>query len=127
MKPKGKVNPVLRILNATKYSIGGLISSWKDEQAFRQEVSLCLILTPLAILIPVSLNLKLLILFSMFVVLIAELLNSAIEAVADLVTEDFHELIKKAKDCGSAAVFLSLICSGIIWVAAIFTWLSGRG
>ena len=115
-------NPITRLVNAVRFSVYGLIASWRDEQAFRQEVVAGIILFPLAAIIPVDLSLRMILMVSMFLVLIVELLNSAAEALTDLITEEFHELAKKAKDCASAAVFMSLICSVSMWVIVLYTW-----
>jgi len=114
-----------RIQKAFIFSVDGLKSSWKDEQAFRLELKAGIFLVPLAAVIPIDLTIRLLLIFSMLVVIIVELLNSAIEAVTDLVTDDLHDLAKKAKDCASAAVFISLIASGILWMIALYLWYKG--
>lgn len=114
--------PLRRIINAISYSVSGLAASWQDEQAFRQEIVLFIVLTPLALLMPITLPLKLILILSMLGVLIVELVNSSIEAVTDLITEENHPLAKKAKDCGSAAVFLSLISCLVAWSVALYTW-----
>jgi diacylglycerol kinase (ATP) len=101
-----------------------LIATWRDEQAFRQEVIIGIILFPLAAIIPVDLSLRLILIMSMFLVLIVELVNSAAEALTDLITEEFHELAKKAKDCASAAVFVALICSAAMWTIVLYSWYS---
>lgn len=121
MKGSAK-NPITRLINAVRYSVYGLIASWKDEQAFRQEVVAGIVLFPLAAVIPVDLSLRMILLVSMFLVLIVELLNSAAEALTDLITEEFHELAKKAKDCASAAVFVALICCVSMWIIVLYTW-----
>ncbi len=107
-----------RIIAATKYSKNGLIATFRDEAAFRQELSLYLIFLPLLILLPFSLLMKMLLLLANTLVLICELLNTSIEAVVDMVSPDYHDLAKKAKDCGSAAVFSSLILSLALWITA---------
>lgn len=117
-------NSTTRLVNAVRYSIYGLVATWRDEQAFRQEVVVGIILFPIAAIIPVDLSLRMILMLSMFVVLIAELLNSAVEALTDLVTEEFHELAKKAKDCASAAVFVALICCVLMWIMVLYTWYS---
>lgn len=121
MKGSAK-NPITRLANAVRYSVYGLIASWRDEQAFRQEVIAGVILFPIAAIIPVDLSLRMILMLSMFLVLIVELLNSAAEALTDLITGEFHELAKKAKDCASAAVFVALICSAAMWVIVLYTW-----
>ena len=120
-----KAKGLVRIWNAFGYSLDGLKSTFEDEAAFRQELIMCLVLLPLAFYVPIPLTFKLLLISSMILVLIVELLNSAIEALTDLITKDFQILAKKAKDCGSAAVLGSLILSGCLWGVALYYWLIG--
>ncbi len=104
-----------RIIKACTYSFDGLKAAWHDEAAFRQEVILAIALTPLAVfLAPDSISLALM-LGCLFIVLITELLNSAVEAAIDRHGMDIHPLAKKAKDVGSAAVMLALAMTTIIW------------
>lgn len=112
-----------RIIRAFNYSVEGLIAATKHETAFRQEVFLSLFLLPAACLIPVELHLRLYLVMSMLMVLIVELLNSAIEAVVDKTTPEIHPLAKKAKDYGSAAVLLTLFHLFLAWGLALFLWL----
>lgn len=118
-----KKSAVARIWNAFLYSLEGLGQAWKDEQAFRQELILTVILTPCALFIPVDIALRTVLVLSMVLVLIIELINSSIEAVTDLATEELHDLAKKAKDCGSAAVFIGLLFSGGMWAFVLYRWL----
>lgn len=108
-----------RIWNATRYSIEGLCSSLKHESAFRQEVILALILAPIAILLPVGYLGKALMLGSLFIVLITELLNSALEWTIDYISQETHPFAKRAKDMGSAAVFIALLNVLVIWILVI--------
>lgn len=117
---KPKTTGIRRIWNALFYSIDGIRTTWKDEAALRQELVLALVLTIAACIIPFSLYMRIILISSMALVLIVELLNSAIEAIVDMVTEEFNPLAKKAKDCGSAAVLLSLLLAGGIWIAALY-------
>lgn len=106
---------ITRIIKACGYSRDGLIAVFKSEAAFRQELLLTALLTPLAFLTaPDSLSLGLM-LSSLLLVLIVEILNSAIEAVVDRAGTDIHPLAKKAKDAGSAAVLLALMNAALIW------------
>ncbi|MPW38038.1 diacylglycerol kinase [Vibrio sp. B1Z05] len=109
-----------RIIKATRYSIQGLQAAFKHEAAFRQEVTLAILLIPIAFLVDVGHVERMLMVLSLFIVLIAELMNSAIEAVVDRVGSDFHELAGRAKDIGSAAVFVALGLVVYIWVEALF-------
>ena len=104
-----------RIIDATGYSWLGLKAAFKHESAFRQELLLCLILMPLAVwFAETGIELALL-LGSLLLILIVELLNSAIEVVVDRFGGELHELSGRAKDIGSAAVFLSLVNAAITW------------
>ena len=104
-----------RIINATGYSLAGLRDAYEHEHAFRQECLLALVLVPVALFLPVSGLERALMIGAVLLVLIVELLNSAIEAAVDRVSLDRHELAKRAKDIGSAAVFLSLVNVAVVW------------
>ncbi len=116
-----KIGVVLKLWKSFVYSINGLRSTWGTEQAFRLEVYAALILIPIAVVLPVSLLTKLILLGSIFALLIVELLNSAIEAVVDMVTEDYHPLAEKAKDAASAAILLCLIFQSILWFGVLYS------
>ncbi|WP_289175423.1 diacylglycerol kinase [uncultured Parasutterella sp.] len=115
---KGKTG-LRRLINATRYSAQGFKAAWKTEDAFRQESVLAVILIPVAVLLPVSLVYKLLLIGSIILVLIVEVLNSAIEAVVDRFGGEIHPLSGKAKDLGSAAVLLALTLALITWVSIL--------
>lgn len=115
---KGKTGPQ-RIFNAFFYSLDGLVAAFRHEDAFRQEILLALILVPIALYMPVGAAGKGLMVASVLLVLITELLNSAIEAVTDRVSLEDHRLAKRAKDMGSAAVMLSLINVPVVWLLVI--------
>jgi len=117
---KGK-RGIRRLINATRYSRDGLLEAWRNEDAFRQEVVLTAILGPIALWLPVPLVEKILLLGVLLVVLIVELLNSAIEVAVDRDSFEINSLGKRAKDLGSAAVFLALVLAGITWVAVLWT------
>ena len=104
-----------RLRRAFFYSIEGLIAAYRGEDAFRQEVLLAVVLIPIALLSPVSGIAKALLIGSVLLVLIVELLNSAIEAVTDRVSIEDHVLAKQAKDMGSAAVLVSLVLLAAVW------------
>jgi diacylglycerol kinase (ATP) len=108
-----------RLYRAFGWSMAGLKATFAHEAAFRQELLLCVILTPLAFYFGKTGVEKTLLLGSLILVLIVELLNSAIEAAVDRIGEDEHELAGRAKDMGSAAVFLSLVNVGVIWLLVI--------
>jgi diacylglycerol kinase (ATP) len=104
-----------RIWRATLYSLAGIRAAWTHEAAFRQEALLTMILAPAAFWLGGSTIERLLLLGSCLIVLITELLNSAVEAAIDRISDDKHRLSARAKDLGSAAVFISLWLAGITW------------
>lgn len=104
-----------RLRNALRYSLAGLRAAYRHEQAFRQEVLLAVLLVPLACLLGENGTARALMVACVVLVLIVELLNSAIEAVVDRVSLDHHPLAGRAKDIGSAAVLLSLINLVLVW------------
>lgn len=105
-----------RIWNALFYSVSGLIAAYRHESAFRQELFLTLLLGTIALVLPVTMTEKALLIASLLAVLAVELLNSAIEAVVDRVSFERHELAKRAKDMGSAAVLIALINCVVVWL-----------
>jgi len=115
---KGKTG-LKRLLNAVGYSLNGFRSAFRHEDAFRQEVLLAVVLIPLAAISPAAGPGKALMIFSVLLVLIVELLNSAIEAAVDRISLDQHRLSKRAKDIGSAAVFLSLVNVAVVWALVL--------
>ena len=115
---KGKTG-VQRLWNALGYSLQGMASAFRHEDAFRQECMLAAVLIPAALLIPVGGTEKALMIASVLVVLIVELLNSAVEAAVDRISLENHLLAKRAKDFGSAAVFLSLINVAAVWLLVL--------
>lgn len=114
-----------RLIAATRYSLAGLASAWRSEAAFRQEVVAAIFLIPAAFWIGSSSVQRVLLAGSVIVVLIVELLNSAIEHAVDRIGTDHHHLSGAAKDLASAAVFLSVILAGVTW--AIVIWDRFRG
>jgi diacylglycerol kinase (ATP) len=114
-----------RVFAAFFNSIAGFAAAWKSEHAFRQELMLAIPATIIALLLPVSALEKLALIGVMIVVLMVEMINSAIEAVVDRVSLERHPLSKNAKDFGSAAVFLALLLAGATW-AVIVLPLIGR-
>ena len=113
-------NSVNRIIKAICYSLDGLKSCFKTEAAFRQEILLFVLVCPIPFCLETTGAEKALLYLSIIIVLIAELFNTAIEAVVDRVSTEHHELLKIAKDTGSAGVFLSLIAAGIVWILVLF-------
>lgn len=113
-----------RVRHAFGYSMQGLSAAFRGESAFRQEALLALILLPLAPVLGHDWVQTTLLAGTVLLVLVVELLNSAIEAVVDRVSFDLHELSKKAKDYGSAAVLISLLLCGGTWAAALWARLA---
>ncbi len=109
-----------RVIHAAGYSSAGLCGAYHGESAFRQEVWLAAVLVPLAFWLGQGWVEIALLAGSVVSVLIVELLNSAIEAAIDRISFELHELSKRAKDIGSAAVMLSLLLCGGIWLAALW-------
>jgi diacylglycerol kinase (ATP) len=110
---------VLRIWRASFFSINGLRVAWTGEAAFRQELVLAAVLIPVALLLPTGLTQKALLISCALLVLIVELVNSAIEAVVDRISLDRHELAGRAKDIGSAAVLVSLANLVLVWTLVL--------
>lgn len=104
-----------RIRHAARFSAQGLKQAWKNESAFRQEVALTAVLAPLAIWLGRSGIESALLIGCCLLVLIVELLNSAVEATVDRISDEHNKLSRRAKDMGSAAVFLSLALTVLIW------------
>lgn len=104
-----------RLINALAYSLSGLRLAFHHESAFRQEIVLAAVLVPLACVIDVSAAERALLLVSVFIVLLVELLNSSVEAAIDRIGLDLHQLSKRAKDLGSAAVMIALLMLATTW------------
>ena len=118
--PRPKARGLTRILRATRYSLAGLKAAFRSEAAFRQEVAMAAVLGPLAFFVgrnPVEISL---LTGSLLLVLIVELLNSAIENIVDRVGYEHNDLSGRAKDMGSAAVMLSLGFASLIWGLILF-------
>lgn len=115
---KGKTG-FRRLFNALGYSYAGLKEAYRNEDAFRQEVLLALILLPLAFWLEPELLGRTLMIASVLLVIIVELLNSAIEATVDRISLDDHNLAKRAKDIGSAAVLISLLNLVAVWILVL--------
>lgn len=110
---------ITRAFRAVINSWNGLIYAYKEESAFRQELALSLILIPLAIYLPVTPVEKILLIASVILVLITELLNSSVEAAIDRISFEVHDLSKRAKDFGSAAVMLALLLCALTWAIVL--------
>lgn len=116
---KGKQG-LTRLINALGYSKDGLAAAWKNEAAFREEVLLAAVAFPLAFYLGQTGIERALLAGSILFILIVEILNSAVEAVVDKASPEKHELAKRAKDMGSAAVLLSLLLCAGCWLAALW-------
>ncbi|MFN7835783.1 MAG: diacylglycerol kinase [Burkholderiaceae bacterium] len=106
---------------AFAYSVAGLRAAFQHEAAFREEVWLACVLLPLAIWMPTGILEKLWLIGSVLLVMITELLNSALEALTDRVSLETHPLAKRVKDIGSAAVLLALLHAVLVWGAIVYT------
>ncbi len=105
--------------NAFGYSLDGFRAAYRHEEAFRQEILVAAIAVPLALWLPATHVGKALMIGSVLLVLMVELLNSAIEATVDRISLDRHELAKRAKDTGSAAVVVSIVIACVVWALVL--------
>lgn len=108
-----------RIWNAFHYSSAGLVSAFRTESAFRQELFLAAVLISVSLLLPVDAISRVLLISSVLLVLVVELLNSAVEATVDRISIQDHELARRAKDMGSAAVLVSLVHCAVVWALVL--------
>ncbi len=115
---KGKTG-LRRVWNAFHYSLAGLKAAYRCEDAFRQETWLAVLLAAVACLLPVGGIARALMIGSLLLVLIVELLNSAVEAAIDRIGLEKHRLSKRAKDIGSAAVFMALVNVAVVWASIL--------
>ncbi len=104
------------IKNAFIYTFAGLKAGWKNELAFRGEVVVAIIMVPLGLWLGRSAVEQSLLIASILLILVTELLNSALEAVVDRIGPQRHELSKRAKDMGSAAAFISMVTAALVWI-----------
>lgn len=104
-----------RLFKATQYSIQGLKAAWQHEEAFRIEVLLAIIFVPLAFYLGNTSVEVIVLLSSCFLIIMCELINSAIEAIVDWISDEHHELAGRAKDIGSAIVFIALLYHVVVW------------
>ncbi len=120
---RGNALRVERLCKATRYSLQGLAAAFRHEAAFRQELAVATLLVPLALALaaysPLTWTQCALLVGSVLLVLLTELLNSAIESVVDRISTEAHALSKRAKDTGSAAVFIALINCGVVWALVL--------
>ncbi len=129
MDPKANTSPAVptkltgwrRVVKATGYSMAGLTAGWR-EPAFRQEAVLAFVLVPAAFWLGQTWTETVILLAVTLLVLVTELLNTAVEAVVDRIGPEWHEQSKRAKDIGSAAVLLTLLLCGGVWLSALWRW-----
>lgn len=111
---KGKTG-LRRLINALGYSLAGLKAAYKNEDAFRQETVMAIVLIPLALYLGTSPMMRAMMIGAVLLVMIVELLNSSIEATVDRISLENHRLAARAKDIGSAAVLMSLVNLAVVW------------
>jgi diacylglycerol kinase (ATP) len=114
-----------RVVHAAGYSAQGMSAALRHESAFRQEAVLAAVMLPASIWLGSTWLERSMLIGTVVLVLIVELLNSGIEAVVDRISLDLHELSKRAKDYGSAAVLLSLLLCGGVWASALWHRMAG--
>jgi diacylglycerol kinase (ATP) len=117
---------IARIWAAFFYSLNGLRFAISNEAAFRQEICILVFVLVVLLFLPLSLFWKGLLFFATTSILVVELLNSAIESVVDIASPEYHDLAKRAKDLGSAAVLVSIVLAIVLWGMAIFIILQGE-
>ena len=110
---------ITRIIDATGYSMKGLKAAWINEAAFRQELALFIVGVPVAYWLAKTKTDFLWLVLPLFLILIAELANSALEAVVDRISDEHHELSGRAKDIGSALVFVCLVLLALVWAVIL--------
>jgi diacylglycerol kinase (ATP) len=107
------------VWRAFRYSMAGIASALRHEDAFKQELALAVLMIPATFFMDVGWPMRTLMIASVLLVLLVELVNSSIEAVVDYISKERHPLAKRAKDMGSAAVFMSLITCGFVWTIGV--------
>ncbi|MFD1802069.1 diacylglycerol kinase [Mixta tenebrionis] len=117
------VTGLVRIIKAAGYSWQGLRAAWQHEAAFRQEAVMALVAIVIACWLDIDAVTRVMLIGSVALVMIVEILNSAIEAVVDRIGNEFHPLAGRAKDMGSAAVLLSIILALFVWVTLLWSYL----
>ncbi|NPA59594.1 MAG: diacylglycerol kinase [Epsilonproteobacteria bacterium] len=111
--------PKYSLFKNTTYALEGLVDITKNESSFKMQLLMFFVMSIVAWVLPISFGYKAILSLSLFIPLMAEVTNSSIERVVDLVTLDYHILAKRAKDAGATLVFLSLVLTGLIWVAVL--------
>lgn len=115
----------MRAIRAARFSAQGFVHAWRHESAFRQELALCIVLMPLGLWLGQTAYERLLLIACLLLVLIVELLNSAVETAIDRIGEEHHELSGRAKDLGSAAVAVSLALVVLVWTTVAWSRFGG--
>jgi diacylglycerol kinase (ATP) len=116
---------IMRAVRAARFSAQGFVHAWRHESAFRQELAIGIVLTPIAVWLGQTTYERVLLIACLLLVLIVELLNSAVEAAIDRFGDEHHELSGRAKDFGSAAVALSLALVLLVWSAVAWSRFTG--
>lgn len=112
--------PPYSLFNNTKYALSGIVDMIQNETSFRLQLLLFIIMSIIAFILPIKFHFQFILSLSLFIPILAEVINSAIERVVDLNTLEEHELAKKAKDVGASLVFVSFIVTAIIWIGTIY-------
>ncbi|RLA82589.1 MAG: diacylglycerol kinase [Epsilonproteobacteria bacterium] len=112
--------PKYHIFKNTQYALAGLKHAFKTESSFKLELLAGIFIIPMIFILDIELSSKLALIITAFLILIVELLNSAVENVVDLVTQDIHPLAKSAKDIGATAVMFSIVLHIICWLIVLF-------
>lgn len=116
----GKNKGFTRLVNAFFYSVAGFKAAWKNEEAFRQEILSGIVVIPAGFLLGTTGTQRAILILSYLIILLVELINSAVEAIVDRFGTERHELSGRAKDLGSASVFLSICIAVIVWVLIVY-------
>ncbi|MDR2526995.1 MAG: diacylglycerol kinase [Rickettsiales bacterium] len=106
---------IIRILNAFRYSFNGFVATFRSEEAFRQDLLVCVLLVPIAIILPIHYIDKLFLFSGLFLVVLMELINTAFEMAIDRISDDYHDLSKVVKDIGSCLVLISFLYLFLVW------------
>jgi diacylglycerol kinase (ATP) len=112
--------PKYTLFKNTTYALAGLVDITKNESSFKLQILLFIVMNIVAWLLPIAFHLQAILSLSLFIPIMAEVTNSSIERVVDLVTLEYHELAKRAKDAGATLVFLSLLLTGLIWIMVLY-------
>ena len=115
--------PKYNFFKNTSYALSGLKDLFLNETSFKIEILICIFLLPVIYIIDATITNKLLMLITLIGILLAETINSAIERTVDLITLEYHEMAKRAKDVGSAIVFISIVIFMLTWSIIIFNYI----